>query len=33
MKKEIKWTYVLVAVGIIWVIATLLPDYTTLFNF
>ena len=33
MKKEIEWTYVLVAIGIIWIVAALLPDYTALFNF
>lgn len=34
MKKEIVWAkYALIVIGIIWVITTLLPDYTALFNF
>ena len=34
MKKELNWAKVaLVAIGIIWIVAALLPDYTNLFNF
>lgn len=34
MKKDLNWARIAaIGVGIIWVIATLLPDYTRLFNF
>ena len=33
MKKDLTWAkYALIIIGIIWVITTLLPDYTILFN-
>lgn len=34
MKKEITWARIaFITIGIIWLITTLLPDYTNLFNF